>query len=115
MDDLIAVEATLDGGARRYFVTWGRIQHPVDPKPVCELVARFAQGCALGGELASVRVCGSLREAAHSPDAPYFYECYARFCRESIPYGADYDSWRDGKNEAMSAGREIGYCGAANQ
>ena len=115
MDDVIALEATLGDGARRFFVTWGRIQDPVDPEAVCRLVAEFAHTCVLGGELASIRLCNSLRDAADSHDAPYFFECFARFSREPIPFGADYESWRDRRNQAMAAGREIAYCGSPSR
>lgn len=55
MEDVIAVEVRLADGARRFFVTWGRIQDPVDPDPVCAVVMRFARGCGLGGEAVTAR------------------------------------------------------------
>jgi hypothetical protein len=94
VDDVIAVEVQLAGGGRRFFVTWGRIQDPVNPDPVCATVLRFAHGCDLGDAPASARVCRSLREAADTADAPYFYECFMALCRQPIPSGGDFESWR---------------------
>jgi hypothetical protein len=111
VDDVIAVEVQLAGGGRRFFVTWGRIQDPVNPDPVCATVLRFAHGCDLGDAPASARVCRSLREAADTADAPYFYECFMALCRQPIPYGGRFESWRRSRAEAMDSGREIAYCG----
>jgi hypothetical protein len=38
MDDIVAVEIRLATGENRYFLTWGRIQDAVEPKPLAELV-----------------------------------------------------------------------------
>lgn len=111
VDDLVAVEVRLADGGSRYFLTWGRIQAVVDPEPVCELVLRFSQGCDLGGTAVSARVCYTLREAADSPDAPYFYECYLSYCRRPIPLGNGYKAWRTATDEAMRRGADIAYCG----
>jgi hypothetical protein len=115
MDDVVAVEVRLASGAPRYFVTWGRIQDPVDGGPLRDLVLRFADRFALGGKAMSARVCGTLREAADSPDAPYFYECLLGFIRQPIPVGDDFEPWRSERAEAMSQGMEIAYCGNPNQ
>jgi hypothetical protein len=111
VDDVIAVEVRLAGGGRRFFVTWGRIQDPVNPDPVCATVLRFAHGCDLGDAPAGARICRSLREAADTADAPYFYECFMALCRQPIPSGTDFESWRQSRAEAMDHGREIAYCG----
>lgn len=111
MDDLVAVEVMLTTGHRRYFVTWGRIQDPVNPDPLCALVLRHADSGPLKGLVKSARVCATLREAADSTDAPYFYECFFAFCRRPISFGPDYQSWRRQRHEAMTAGKEIADCG----
>jgi hypothetical protein len=111
MDDLVAVELVLTTGHRRYFLTWGRIQDPVDPGPVCALVRDYAEARAFKDLVKSVRLCGTLREAADSGDAPYFYECLFAFSRRSIPFGPDYERWRQERHEAMVAGKEIADCG----
>jgi hypothetical protein len=111
MDDVVAVEVGLTDGGSRYFLTWGRIQDAVDPQAVCDLVLVAARRCALGGEPTTARLCDTLREAADSASAPYFYECYLGFARQSIPYGDEYESWREQKADAMADGREIAYCG----
>ncbi len=112
MDDVVAVEVMLTTGNRRYFITWGRIQDPVNPDPLCALVRRHADDGPLEGIVESARLCGALREAADSGDAPYFYECFSAFCRRPIPFGSEYESWRRQRHQAMTAGKEIADCGA---
>jgi hypothetical protein len=56
-------------------------------------------------------VCGSLREAADSGSAPYFYECLLYFCWKPIPFGDHYEQWRSDREAAMEQGRDISFCG----
>jgi hypothetical protein len=111
MDDVVAVEMRLASGQSRYFLTWGRIQHAVNPQPLSDLVLRASRSFSLGGTPVSARVCNTLREAAESPDAPYFYECYLDFCHKPIPFGHAYIAWRAATDKAMQTGHEIAYCG----
>lgn len=115
MDDIIAVEVRLADGTPRFFVTWGRIQDAVDTEPVCAVVMRHAPSFSLGGDPVSARVCLSLREAADSDFAPYFYECLMSFSRSQLPTGADHEPWRQQRAEAMKGGNEIAYCGQPPQ
>jgi hypothetical protein len=110
MNDVIAIEVTFAGGERRYYVTWGRIQHAVDPGPVCELVMLMASRGAK--EAVSARVCRTLREAAESSEAPYFYDALSHYSVQSIPFGRGYERWRRKRAAAMERGREIYFCGA---
>ncbi len=112
MDDVVAVEVQLADGAFRYFLTWGRIQDSVDPTPVCDIVLEAAQRVALGGEAVQARLCDTLKEAAESDAAPYFYECFLKFAREKVPFGESYDTWKQDKARAMRAGHDIAYCGS---
>lgn len=107
----MAVEVGLADGQVRYFLTWGRIQDRVNPDPVCALVLRAARSCSLGGEPTSARLCHTLREAAESPSAPYFYECFLSFSRAPLPPPGGYEAWRAEKASAMEKGFEISYCG----
>src|SRR4029077_6228685 len=107
VDDVIAVEVRLADGAVRYFLTWGRIQHAVDPGPVCDLVLQASASFSIGAKPVTARMCTTLREAAQSPDAPYFYECFLAFCRPPIPPDEDYEAWRAATDLAMRAGKEI--------
>ena len=110
---MIAVEVRLADGASRFFLTWGRIQDPVDTTAVCELVMRAAQGDALGGEPIAAEVCTTtLRAAAESEQAPYFYEALIEFASTHIPFGEGYEAWRAERAKAMAQGKEIYYCGA---
>ena len=111
MEDVVAVAVRLADGRQRYFLTWGRIQDAVDPEPVCALVLRCSQSCSLGAAPVSARLCGTLREAADSPDAPYFYEAFLAFASHPAPSEADYPAWKAGVAERMEAGRDIWYCG----
>ncbi len=107
----MAVRVGLRNGDQRSFLTWGRIQDRVDSGPVAELVLKHARAFSLGGEPVSAVVCVSLREAAVSESAPYFHECFLEFASAQDPHGEDYDRWREERHEAMSAGREIAFCG----
>jgi hypothetical protein len=111
VDDVIAVEVSLADGGLRYFLTWGRVQDAIDGTEVSDIVLAYSRGCALGGVPVSARVCDTLREAADSPSAPYFYECYLSFCHQPVPYGDGYEAWRTATDEAMRAGMQISYCG----
>jgi hypothetical protein len=111
MDDVVAIEVSLADGDVRYFLTWGRVQDTVDPGPVCDLVLRASAAFSLGGKPVTARMCTTLREAAQSPNAPYFYECFLTFCHQPIPYGEGYEAWRTATDLAMRAGKEISYCG----
>jgi hypothetical protein len=111
VNDVVAVEVRLTDSSRRYFVTWGRIQDPVDPKPLCDLVLKTTNEAQLGGAGVDARLCDTLREAATSESAPYFYECLLKFS-VPIPFGEAYEAWRLERDEAMRSGREIAYCGS---
>jgi hypothetical protein len=111
VEDVVAVAVDLADGSSRYFLTWGRIQDKVDPGPVCEAVLRYAWSCSLGADPEGARLCATLREAADSRDAPYFYECFLALASQPVPRGAEYAAWRVEKAGEMAAGREIWYCG----
>jgi len=108
VDDVVAVEVRLENQQRRYFMTWGRIQAAVDPRPLAELVLRHASTCDLGGRPAAADVCRTLQAAR---DAPYFFEALISFSRQIIPDGAEYDGWRAQRAKAMAEGKEIFYLG----
>jgi hypothetical protein len=115
VDDVVAVEVRLADGDLRYFLTWGRVQDPVDPRPLCDLVLQASSAVSLGGEPVTARVCATMREAAQSPNAPYFYECFLSFCHRPIPHGDGYQAWLTATDLAMRAGKEIAYCGRPPQ
>src|SRR5689334_14731603 len=78
MEDIVAVEVTLDTAEKRYFLTWGRVHHRVDPAPLEALLLRVGRAFDLGGAPVSARLCATLQEAAGQP---YFYECSANRTR----------------------------------
>jgi hypothetical protein len=115
MEDVVAVEVQLVGGGSRYVITWGRIQDEVDPTQLEALVLAHSRRLDLGGTAERARVCFSLREAADSGSAPYFYEGLLDFAHRPIPFGAGYEHWRAERAAAMAADREIYYCGKPNE
>ncbi len=112
MDNVVAVRVGLRGGGERFFLTWGRIQHQVDPRPVAELVLKHSRAFSLGDEPVTAAVCHTLREAASSDSAPYFYECLLQFAGAPIPEGHANEEWRNERAEAMRVGQEISFCGS---
>ena len=111
MDDWVAVEVKTDSGKSGFFVTWGRIQDAVDPRPLEELTLRVGTRFAIGGTPVSARVCASLREAATQPD---FYEALLTFAQKPIPYGEGYDEWRGEMAKRMEEGRDFCFLGAGS-
>ena len=111
MDDVIAIQVELANGTRRFFLTFGRIQDTVDPTAVCELVLAHAGQYTLGGEPVSATLCRTLREAATSEDAPYFYEGLLSLGRTAISFGDNYPTWRAQVAAEMQAGKYLYYCG----
>ena len=108
MEDIVAVAVELESGVERFFLTWGRIQHPVDPEPLEQLLLKLSVDYDLGGKPVKAHVCRSLQDAAH---APYFYEGLFSFCRERIPFGVKYEAWKTEISKKMQAGKEIYYLG----
>ena len=111
MEDWVAVEIQTGSGQSGFFLTWGRVQDPVDPRALEELTVRVA-GRVLGDPPVRARVCASLREAV---DQPNFYEALLAMAQERIPYGGDYQAWRQSKAEAMAAGKEFHFLGRVSE
>lgn len=109
MEDIVAVEVRLDNGRKRHFLTWGRIQNPVDPAPLEALVLRHCTRFSLGGTPVSARLCDTLQEASAGR---YFYECFFLMCQERIPFGPQYGKWAARAAAAMEKGKELYFLGA---
>ena len=109
MEDVVAVEVTLDTGERRCFMTWGRVLDPVDGGALTTVVLQHAARSALGGEPVLANICRTLADAQ---DQPYFYEGLIHFARQPIPFGDGYESWRLEREKAMREGRELYFLGA---
>ena len=110
MDDVVAARVRLTDGSSRYFMTWGRIQHAVDPMAVEQILWAALPGFALGGVPQSVQLCRSLQEAA---DSEFFFEALVSIAREPIPFGPSYQEWVAEKNQRMISGKDIWYLGAS--
>jgi hypothetical protein len=108
MEDVVAVELTTADGHVCYFVTWGRIQSPVEAGPIEELILGVARRFAAPGTPEKARLCPSLRDAR---EAPYFHEALLSFAHQSIPYGTGYEKWRKRMDRRMRRGQEIYFAG----
>ena len=109
MDEVVAVAVTLEDGATRYFLTYGRIFDPVDTAPIEATVLQFASGCDLGGTPVSAEVCTTLQDASKEP---YFFEALFEITRDSAsPSSRRYRRWKRKVAEGMSQGREIWFLG----
>jgi hypothetical protein len=107
METIVAVEVQLENGERRYFLTWGRIQNTIDPKPLEDLILKKSSHFAIGGKAISARLCASLQEASNEPG---FYVCFFEMCQMKIPYGkTTYPKWRSKINKLMRNGKEIAF------
>lgn len=104
MEDIVVVEVRTDENRLTYFMTWGRIQHRVDPEPLAALVLRVSPKFKMPGRPVAARVCDSLQEAS---DAPFFFEYFFGFCQKPIPFGDGYEDWRQQMDERMQNGYEI--------
>jgi hypothetical protein len=111
MDDVVAVAIRLSDGQERFFLTWGRIQHVVDPGPLAALILQHATNYDLGGTATKARVCWSLAEAQ---DALYFFEGLIHFAsqyREQVPY----ETWRAKVADEMEEGQHLYYLGGPDR
>jgi len=108
MERWVAVEVRTDAGRSRFFLTWGRIQDPVDPQPLEALSLQAAAHFSLGGRPVRARVCRTLGEAAAQP---YFFEALLTFAQQPIPVGDGYEAWRRERAAAMAEGREFYFLG----
>lgn len=109
MEDIVALEATLTNDTKRYFLTWGRVFDPNDPTPLIECVRPHMRKYQLGGEVASIRVCDTLQQAAH---AAYFFEALFHFAQCPVPRGEAYQSWKERMREELAEGKQLYYLGA---
>jgi hypothetical protein len=109
MEDLVALEATLRSGAKRYYLTWGRVFSAVDPDPLIETVRPYITEKQLGEDVTNIRVCNTLQDASRGP---YFYEGLFEFAQRRIPFGKDYEKWAAEMREQLKQGKELYYLGA---
>jgi hypothetical protein len=109
MNNIIAIEIKLNTGAKRYFLTWGRIQDNIDPTKIEKTILRYSKNFDLGGRPTKAKLCPNLQKAKNEP---YFYECFFEMCQEIIPFGKNtYEQWRKEMNSKMQVGKEIYYLG----
>src|SRR6185437_11113562 len=114
VEDVVAVEVRLGNGGRRYFLCWGRVLASTDPRPLENLITKHARIWLGDEQVVSCRVCLTLMEAATSGEAPYFYEGLLSFS-VAIPYGDQYEAWRQERASELADGRGIYYCGSPDR
>jgi hypothetical protein len=109
MEDIVAVRVSLDTGDLRYFLTWGRIHHPVDPERLEALILAKSPRFSLGGRPVAAHLCETLQEAATQP---YFFEYFFAMCQKKIPFGPKYGQWADRTRKLMEDGKEMCFPGS---
>jgi hypothetical protein len=109
VEEVVAVELETQSGDTHYVVTWGRVQHTVDPTELETLVldasAKFVP------DALAARACTSLSDAR---DAPYFYEALIHFASEIAKRDiapTPFDEWAPRTDAEMRAGRHLYYLG----
>lgn len=110
MDSIIAVRLTLDSGADRFFLTWGRLG-ACDPWPgdIERAALKASIGYALGGTPIAARVCDSLQEASAER---YFYECLIKMQRQMPdPAKKKFVAWTRKVTAAVLRGEELYFLG----
>jgi hypothetical protein len=112
MEDVVAVALTSTDGSVCYFVTWGRVQDAVDPRPLENLILTVADQFAIPGTPVSARLCDSLQDAR---EAPLFYEALFDFAQKPIPFGSGHEKWRRQTEKQMRRGKEIYFAGPFRQ
>ncbi len=85
MDHVAAVRVELDDGSNRYFLTLGRAFDSAEPRELLQLVVEHAGNCDLQAKVRDAHICETIREAAESLDAPFFYEALLAVGRLSMP------------------------------
>ena len=107
MEDIVAVEVRLSSGGNLYCLTWGRIQDPVDPGPLAELILNRAHS-RTGADPVSARVLWSLHPAMQAPN---FFESFFDMSQTKIPFGKKNKNWRKKMAKRMNRGHEIWWLG----
>jgi hypothetical protein len=109
MEDLVAVKVRSADRQMHYFVTWGRIFDPVDPRQIEAVIASHAHNFGIKRP-SSTSMCDRLSEASN---ARYFYEALFDFCQKTIPRGKiAYSKWRKKTKMQMLSGKHLYYCGS---
>lgn len=108
VDDVVAVRVFLQNRVRRYFLTWGRIQHDVDGRALEQIVLDHAPTYIAEGTPVRAELCAYLRDASAEP---YFYEGLWHFSTAKIPLDRNYKRWRRRMDRQMRQGRHLYFLG----
>jgi hypothetical protein len=107
MEDIVAVKVIDTAGKPHYFVTWGRIFDSGAPELLLQAITPHLPTFGIKS-FDSINLCPSLREAANQS---YFYEALFAFSQKHIPFGENYEAWRQQQVQRVRAGKEIYYLG----
>ncbi len=106
MDDIVAIKVSVKR-KNYYFLTWGRIFHPVDSTQLLEVIKPHLKSYALEN-FTAIELCDSLQEAS---SGEYFYEGLFNLSQTKIPFGKNYPKWKVKMVKALKAGKEIYFLG----
>lgn len=105
MDDVVGVIAEDSVRGRVGFVTYGRLWDPVDPAELLANISAHLPECGIEN-VVSLSLCDTLSELR---EAPYFFESLISFSWRPIPFGPNYEQWRESTRREVELGRHI-YC-----
>jgi hypothetical protein len=106
MEEIVAVKVRDSRGRKHYFLTWGRVFDPVDPKPLISVIRGHLHTFGIGKSL-SIDVCDSLQEAVNER---YFYEAFFEMT-QVIGLGRARQKWKAAIKRRIRHGKEIYYLG----
>lgn len=115
VDHVAAVRVELDDGSNRYFLTLGRAFDSAEPQELLQLVVEHAGNCDLQAKVRHAHICQTIREAAESPDAPFFYEALLAVGRLPMPSGERQEAWRRRARRTVRRGENIYDCGSPSR
>lgn len=106
MDDIVAIKVSVKRKAY-YFLTWGRIFHPVEEAQLIEALSLHLKSYGIE-KYTAIEICDSLKDAALEK---YFYEAFFMMSQTRIPFGNNYNKWKRKMCKALRAGKEIYFLG----
>lgn len=106
MEDIVAIKVFVKRKTY-YFLTWGRIFHPVDPTQLLEVIKPHLKSYDLE-KFTAIELCDSLQEASLER---YFYEAFFMMSQTKIPFGKNYPKWKTKMTKSLKAGKEIHFLG----
>lgn len=107
MDNVVAVKVLDAERGWVGFLTRGRLWDQIEDHDVLRVVKAHLRECGIEHP-SEVHLCDSLRDVG---SATYFFEGLINFAREPIPFGPEYEDWKNLKKAALESGKDIYYVG----